>query len=174
MQLFTSRQWTLLLSLSTAVLAFLFWWIYGYAGTGSEAPAWTHYLSAANAVFNGLSAVCLVLGFLAIRSREIKKHFSYMATALGFSTLFLLSYLMHHHFHGDTLYAGPESLRLVYYAILISHILLTIFVLPMILGTVFLALTSSFDKHKKIARVTLPIWLYISVTGVLIYLFHLL
>ena len=93
-----------------------------------------------------------------------------MLSALTFSFLFLASYLTYHTFHGDTLYEGEGLMRIFYFFILISHIFLSAVVLPMILTTVYFAATGNFAKHLRIARITLPLWLYVSVTGVLIYL----
>jgi putative membrane protein len=98
-----------------------------------------------------------------------------MLSALTFSFLFLISYLTYHAFHGDTSFEGEGWLRTLYFFILISHILLSAVVLPLVLTTVYFAATGNFNQHPKIARVTLPLWLYVSVTGVLVYLmlYHL-
>jgi putative membrane protein len=129
-----------------------------------------NYLPATNAILNSLSVICLVLGYVAIRKREKALHMKFMLSALTFSFLFLVSYLTYHTFHGDTLYHGEGVIRIVYFFILISHIFLSAVVLPMILTTVYYAAAGNFTKHPKIARITLPLWLYVSVTGVLVYL----
>ena len=92
-----------------------------------------------------------------------------MITAFVFSSLFLITYIINHALHGDTLYQGQGPLRTVYFSILISHIVLCTVALPMVLITFFFSLTGRFPQHKKIARFTLPIWLYVSVTGVLVF-----
>jgi putative membrane protein len=93
-----------------------------------------------------------------------------MVAALVSSALFLITYVMYHNAHGDTAFQGAGFIRAIYFFILISHILLTTLALPVILVTFFFALTNKFDVHRKIARVTLPAWLYVCVTGVLIFL----
>ena len=134
-----------------------------------------NYLPKANAIFNSLSAFCVLAGYLAIKKRKRELHLKFMLCALTFSFLFLISYLIYHTFHGDTLYEGEGLKRIFYFFILISHILLSAVVLPMILTTVYFAVTGNFAKHPIIARLTMPIWLYVSVTGVMIYLilYHL-
>ena len=103
------------------------------------------------------------------------RHKKMMLSALFFSFLFLVSYLTYHAFHGDTLFQGEGWVRPLYFFILISHIILSVVVLPLVLTTVFFAATGNFTMHPKIARITLPLWMYISVTGVLVYLmlYHL-
>ena len=93
----------------------------------------------------------------------------FMVTAVVFSGLFLVSYLVYHNFQGDTPFTGTGLIRPVYFFILISHIILSVFALPLALITVFFAWKNNFKSHKKIARVTFPIWLYVSVTGVLVF-----
>ena len=93
-----------------------------------------------------------------------------MLTALTFSAIFLVSYLIYHTFHGDTPYKEEGWVRYLYFFILISHVLLSVIVLPLILTTVFFAATRNFSSHSKIAIITFPVWLYVSITGVLVYL----
>ena len=161
--------------LSTAILALLFWLIYFRETASSEKTLDLTFLPAVNAFFNSMSAVCLVWGFLAIRRGNQKLHIKLMLSALTFSFLFLISYLTYHAFHGDTSFQGEGWIRPFYFFILISHILLSAVVLPLVMTTVYFAATGNFTKHPKIARITLPLWLYVSVTGVLVYLmlYHL-
>lgn len=156
------------LAVSAAVTAFLVWWIYWKAPATPES-AWIGALPAANATFNTLAALSMSAGWLAIRRRRIALHKGLMLTGVAFSALFLASYLVYHHFHGDTPFPGQGWIRPAYFAILISHIVLSIVMLPMILSTLFYALKRRFPSHKRIARWTLPIWLYVSVTGVAIF-----
>ena len=128
------------------------------------------HLPLANAILNSLSAFCLIAGYMAIKTRKRELHLKFMLSALTFSFLFLVSYLIYHTFHGDTLYEGEGLMRIFYFFILISHIFLSAVVLPMILTTVYFAVTGNFARHPRIARITLPMWLYVSVTGVMIYL----
>ena len=93
-----------------------------------------------------------------------------MFSATFTSALFLVSYITYHHFHGDTKFVAVGTIRPIYFGILISHILLSAIQVPLILSTLYLALTRKFVKHKKIARITFPIWLYVSVTGVVIFI----
>ena len=94
----------------------------------------------------------------------------FMIAAVTFSSLFLVSYITHHYLHGDTPFPGMGLIRPVYFTILITHVTLSVVVLPMIFTTFFFALTKQFMFHKKIARITFPIWLYVSITGVVVFL----
>lgn len=159
-----------ILALSAAVTAFLIWWIYFKTPASSDA-SWIGVLPAANATFNTLAAVCLISGYAAIRRGRREVHKRWMLSAVGFSAFFLASYLLYHHFHGDTAFGGQGWVRPVYFAILISHIVLSVVMLPMILATLTFALRGQLKSHRRIARITLPIWLYVSVTGVVIFFF---
>ena len=161
--------------LSAGILFFLFWLIYFREPVPAESPLELSFLPAINAVLNSLSASCLILGYLAIRKGNRTRHVKTMLSALTFSLIFLVSYLIYHTFHGDTSFQGEGWIRPIYFFILISHILLSAVVLPLVLITVYFAATGNFNRHPKIARVTLPLWLYVSVTGVLVYLmlYHL-
>ena len=123
-----------------------------------------------NACLNALSAVLLVLGYVAIRSGDRKTHERYMLSALTSSTVFLISYLIYHWRVGSVPFQGQGPIRTVYFTILITHTILAATV-PFLAGiTLFRALKQYFPRHKAIARWTLPIWLYVSVTGVIVYL----
>ena len=161
---------TSIIVVSVGILLFLIWLIYLKEPVTVSNLPFISYLPVANAIFNSLSGFCLLAGYLAIRKRKRELHLKYMLSALTFSFLFLVSYLIYHTFHGDTLYEGEGFMRIFYFFILISHIFLSALVLPMILTTVFFAATGNFTKHSRIARITLPLWLYVSVTGVMIYL----
>lgn len=127
-------------------------------------------LPALNAALNATSGILLVLGFIFIRQRAIKAHTISMVAACGTSTLFLISYLTYHYHHGSTHFQGHGFIRFVYFAILISHTILAAVIAPMAIITLFRGLAGHFQKHVKIARITYPLWLYVSVTGVIIYL----
>ena len=157
-----------ILLLSATVAAFLIWLIY-FKGR-VEAPEWISSLPAANAVFNSLSAICLVFGYINIRKRKRDVHMRFMLGAVTFSALFLVSYITYHYFHGDTKFPGQGWIRPVYFALLISHIGLSMAALPLIFATLWYATRSQFKFHRKVARWTFPIWLYVSVTGVIVYL----
>lgn len=158
--------WILLISVGA--LAFLVWLIY-LRQTPQQYPHIFNRLPAVNAFLNAMSACCLVAGYTAIRTRRIRLHMTLMISAFVWSTLFLITYVIYHGVHGDTHFLGTGFIRPVYFSILISHIILSSIMLPLILTTMYFAFTKRFRIHKRIARVTLPIWLYVSVTGVVIY-----
>ncbi len=156
------------LVLSAVIAAFLFWLIY-FKGRIAE-PNWVLSLPAANAIFNSLSAICLVLGYRNIKAGNRKTHMRFMISATVFSALFLVSYITYHSFHGDTKFPlGYGWVRPAYLTLLTTHILASMVALPLILLTLWWATRSQFRFHKKVARWTFPIWLYVSVTGVLVY-----
>ena len=155
-------------SLSLVVIGFLFWLVYLKEASG-QVPQAYRILPALNAAFNAAAACCLVAGFAAIRRGARSLHAGLMLTALGLSALFLIGYVMYHSVAGDTKFGGTGLMRPIYFAILISHIALTAVTVPAILTTVYFAATASFERHRRLARWTLPAWLYVSVTGVLIF-----
>jgi putative membrane protein len=122
-----------------------------------------------NAVLNGLCTIALLIGFGYIRSRRIAQHRAAMFTAVFFSTIFLVSYLTNFTLHGETHFNRLSPWWPFYWKLLASHVVLSIVALPMILITFFLSLTGRFPAHKKLARYTFPIWLYVSITGVIVY-----
>ena len=154
-------------AISAAATLFLFWLIYVHPAAATSAQY--AFLPALNAALNGLSAIALVIGYTFIRSRNIKAHRASMITAFCFSTLFLVSYILHHALHGDVRYPLHAAFRMVYLPLLASHIVLAIVALPMVLVTFFFSLTGRIPQHRKIARFTFPLWLYVSVTGVITY-----
>lgn len=123
-----------------------------------------------NAILNSLSALLLVLGFVFIKQKKIAAHRACMLGALGVSTVFLACYLVHHWQVGSVPFKGTGALRALYFAILIPHVLLAIAVVPLALTTISRGLKGQVDRHKRLARVTLPIWLFVSVSGVAVYL----
>ena len=116
-----------------------------------------------------MAAIALVVGFLRIRAGRVAPHRAAMFTAFIFSSVFLVSYIANHALHGDMRFHGQGAIRPWYFALLISHIGLSVVALPMILITFFLSLTGRFPAHRRLARFTFPIWLYVSVTGVIVY-----
>ena len=127
-------------------------------------------LPALNATLNAIAAVLLVIGYVLIRRGRIQQHRRVMLTAFATSALFLVSYVTYHANAGSRPFGGQGPIRIVYFAILISHVILAAAILPMALITLTLGLRERFDRHMRIARWTLPIWLYVSVTGVIVYL----
>ena len=127
-------------------------------------------LPALNASLNGVAALFLVVGYVFIRRRQIPAHRASMLAAVATSALFLISYVIYHANAGSKPFPGTGPVRAVYFVILITHIVLAAAIVPMVLLTVSRALRGRFDRHAAIARRTLPLWLYVSVTGVVIYL----
>lgn len=154
---------------SVLVIIFLFWLIY-FKTPGVTDASWVDYLPALNASLNSICGMCLICGFIAIKLGYRKVHISFMITATVVTTLFLASYITYHHFHGDTHFLAEGAIKFFYFALLISHVLLSIVVLPLVILTLYYARTKRFVSHKKIARWTFPVWLYVDVTGVLVYL----
>ena len=157
------------LILAFSAAAILFWLIYGVE-TGDGSEKWA-FLPATHALFNALSATALLTGLYHIRRGNTRAHGSSMCAALAASSLFLVGYIIHHTVHGDTRFLTGGWLRPLYFFILITHIVLSIAVLPMVLTTVFLAATRKWPAHRALARWTWPAWLYVSVTGVLVFVF---
>jgi putative membrane protein len=122
-----------------------------------------------NAVLNGISAVLLGSGYVAIRCRKISWHKACMLSACATSTLFLVSYLTYHYHVGSRPFPGQGSIRIVYFIILISHTILATVIVPLVLITLYRALRAQWSRHRQLARWTLPLWFYVSVTGVMIY-----
>ena len=127
-------------------------------------------LPALNAILNSTSALLLILGYTFIRRRLIRAHRTCMIAAFITSTLFLISYLTYHYHHPTTLFQGTGWIRPVYFFILFSHVTLAVVIVPLVLVTLSRALRSRFSSHARIARITLPLWMYVSVTGVIVYL----
>jgi putative membrane protein len=126
--------------------------------------------AALNATLNGTSAILLACGYAAIKSGKMKVHKAFMIAAFAVSTVFLISYVIYHIRVGHVLFSGQGWVRDVYFTLLISHTLLAIVIVPMILVTLRRAWLEKFDKHRIIARWTLPLWFYVSVTGVIVYI----
>jgi putative membrane protein len=122
------------------------------------------------ATINGLTALLLVIAVIQVKKGNRKTHELLMKTCIGLSTLFLLMYVAYHMTSESTPFGGEGVIRYVYFFILFTHILLSIGVIPFVLITLARALTTNFEGHRKIARITFPIWLYVAVTGVIVYL----
>ena len=127
-------------------------------------------LPVVNATLNATSAVLLVLAYRAIRRLEIERHRKLMLSAAAVSTVFLVCYLTYHARVGSVRFTGQGPVRTLYFAILISHTILAAAIVPLVLRTLYLGLKRRDDRHRKIARWTFPLWLYVSITGVVIYL----
>jgi uncharacterized membrane protein YozB (DUF420 family) len=127
-------------------------------------------LPTVNAVLNALSASLLTTGFVLIRRRKVAAHRACMLAAFAVSVLFLACYLVYHYHAGSRPFTGQGRIRPVYFALLVSHIVLAATIVPLALTTIYRGLSAQLDRHKRLARRTLPIWLYVSVTGVIVYL----
>ena len=123
-----------------------------------------------NALLNSTSAILLISGYRFIRLGRIKAHRNCQIAAVISSTVFLASYLTYHYFHGTSRFMGQGIVRPIYFSILISHTMLAVVIVPLVIVTLFRAARAQFQRHRRIARWTLPLWLYVSVTGVILYL----
>ena len=129
-----------------------------------------HVFALINAIINTCVSILLIAGLVAVRNKNYIAHRNIMMGAILLSVLFLVSYISHHLLAGDTKFGGEGAIRYFYFFILITHIFLAAVILPFILFTAYRSLTGEFEKHKKLARYTWPLWLYVSITGVLVYL----
>ena len=128
------------------------------------------FLPMLNAVINSTVTILLIAGFVFIRQKKIQQHRVMMLSALALSVIFLVSYILYHTFSGHVTFEGPDAVRYTYYFILLTHILLSVVVVPLALLSVYRGWTNNVLKHRKVAKWTLPIWVYVSVTGVVVYL----
>jgi putative membrane protein len=129
-----------------------------------------HVFALINAIINSIVSVLLIAGLVTVKNKNYVAHKNIMLAAIVFSVLFLVSYIAHHLLSGDTKFGGEGAIRTIYFIILISHIFLAAIILPFILFTAYRSLTGEFAKHKKLAKYTWPLWLYVSVTGVIVYI----
>ena len=129
-----------------------------------------HSLAPLNAILNGCAAILLTAGFIFIKNGWVRAHRACMLSAMGFSAVFLTSYLVYHYNVGNVRFSGAGWVRSLYFAILIPHVILAVVIVPLALTTIWFALTGSFGRHRRIARWTWPLWMYVSVTGVIVYL----
>jgi putative membrane protein len=158
-----------IIAISAAASTLICWLVYFHAPT-DVAHTQLRSLPLVNAVLNGLATIALVTGYHEIRERRILHHRASMFGAFFFSSIFLVSYLVNFTLHGETHFNRFNHWWPFYWKLLASHIVLSTIALPLILITFFLSLTGRFPAHKKLARWTFPIWLYVSVTGVIVYL----
>jgi putative membrane protein len=129
-----------------------------------------HIFARINAVINSIVAFLLLVGLMAVKKGNYRLHKKVMLSAIVLSVLFLVSYIAHHLLSGDTKFGGEGTIRYVYFFILITHIFLAAIILPFILFTAYRALVAEWPAHRKLAKITWPIWFYVSVTGVVVYL----
>jgi putative membrane protein len=155
---------------SGLAVSFLLWLLYVHHASADFVGRWM-FLPALNALLNGLCAIALCTGLYFIKHRNREAHRASMLVALTLSSIFLVSYIVNHAMHGDTIFPGHSPVRTLYLSILASHIILSIVALPMVITTFFFSLTGRFAMHRRIARFTFPIWLYVSITGVAVFVF---
>jgi putative membrane protein len=136
-----------------------------------ELPFNPHLFATINACINGTVAITLMAALSAVKKKQYEKHKKIMLFSMVLSLLFLVSYIAHHMLTGDTPYPADAPMRWLYFIILFSHILLAAVILPFILFTTYRGLTGEFPAHKKIALITWPIWFYVAISGVIVYLF---
>jgi putative membrane protein len=129
-----------------------------------------HELAPLNAVLNSLAAMLLGAGFYCIRRRWVRAHRAFMLSATAVSIVFLVSYVTYHYQVGDVRFQGHGSVRPIYFTILITHVILAGAIVPLVLLTLWRALSRNFQTHRRIARWTWPLWMYVSITGVVVYL----
>jgi len=156
---------------TAGVMSFLVWLVYFRGGTPGSAVASSTTLPAINAALNATSALLIVAGRFAIRARRTRLHATLMVAAIVSSACFVVNYVYYHFAHGDTRFTGTGWIRPVYFTILVSHVLISVVAFPMILTSLFLALSGRIDLHRRASRVTWLAWLYVSVTGVAVFFF---
>lgn len=165
----TLKALVITFAISTGVVGFLLWLLYFRTGSAAPPAEWFRQLPALNAALNALSSVLLVNGFLAVRRREYRRHMRFMLAAAATSTLFFASYITYHHYFGSTRFLGHGAVRYVYFFILLTHVVLAAAVVPLILLSFFTSLSGRLSIHRRVSRFTFPIWLYVSVTGVIVF-----
>ena len=159
-----------IVAVSGLAVSFLLWLVYVHHASSDFAGRWM-FLPALNALLNGLCAIALCVGLYFIKNHNREAHRTSMLLAFAFSSAFLISYIVNHALHGDTIFPGHGLVRTLYLSILGSHVILSIVALPMVLTTFFFSLTGRFPMHRRIARFTFPIWLYVSISGVVVFAF---
>lgn len=157
-----------ILLISVSAFLFLVWLLY-FKESASTTADWVMQLPALNALLNSVSTVLILSGFVAIKKKKYVTHMKLMLTAFITSSLFLVSYLLYHNFVGHTPFPGEGWIRPVYFTILVSHIILSAFVVPLVLTSYYFAFSGKIPTHRKVSKWTFPIWLYVSVTGVVIF-----
>ncbi|MDB4061743.1 DUF420 domain-containing protein [Vicingaceae bacterium] len=162
----STKRLIIVLSIVVPVLVAILYLLPKNFSVGEE----VYYLPMLNAFLNGTTSILLVAGFIAIKNGNKQIHKRIMLSALVLSVLFLLSYVTYHALTESTPFGGEGTIKVIYLVILSTHIVLAIAIVPLVLITFSRALTAKFDKHRKIARITLPLWLYVTVTGVVVYL----
>lgn len=149
------------------VVAILFYLQRKMGGLGNLDVSFLPHL---NAILNSITFICLVSGFIAVRKQKIQYHRMFMMTAFICSSIFLISYVVYHSQGNETPFGGQGAIRYFYFIILITHIGLSLFVVPLALFAIYFAVTQQIERHKRVVRWTFPVWAYVAFTGVLVYL----
>jgi putative membrane protein len=123
-----------------------------------------------HAILNSLTAIALIVGYINIKKKNVRVHRAAMLTAFGLSAIFLVSYVTYHFLGERTIYGGEGMLKYIYYFVLLTHIVLAVVIVPLVLLSVYFGITNQLARHRRISRWTFPIWLYVAITGVLVYL----
>jgi putative membrane protein len=165
----TGRALLLTFGVSAGIVGSLFWLLYFRGRAAAPPPGLVARLPALNAGLNSLAATFLVCGYVAVRRRMWRRHMRFMLAALTCSALFFVSYLVYHHYQRHTPFTGTGLVRPVYFFVLISHVVLAVVVVPMILLSFFTSLSGRLTVHRRLSRYTFPVWLYVSVTGVVVF-----
>ena len=161
---FTVWVWVLSIAIPAVVTVLL------YLPTDAQSGLNVRFIPMMNACINSSVSVLLLIGYYFIRQHKIAQHKLCMLSAVVMSAIFLILYVIYHYSVQETRFGGTGFIKVIYLFILLTHIVLAVVIVPLVLFTVFRALTGDFQRHKKVARWTFPLWLYVSVTGVLVYL----
>lgn len=164
----TKKALSVIIGVSVVALVFLLWILF-FSEDVEHSYTWVTKLPISNVIFNLLSSILLLLGLREIKHKNFARHMRFMIGTFIMSACFLVGYIIHVYFIGDTKFMGEGIIRPIYFFILISHIILSAFVLPLVLSSFYFALSGKFKIHRKVSKFTFPIWLYVSVTGVLIF-----
>ena len=162
------NKWIVVLSIAIPLVAAILFGV-NLRELGFDVKPLT-FLPPIYATLNGFTAILLLIAFWAIKNKNIVLHENLMTTAIGCSVAFLVMYVAYHMTSDSTKFGGEGLIKYIYYFILITHILLSIVIIPFVLITYVRAITNDFERHKKIAKITFPLWLYVAVTGVLVYI----
>jgi putative membrane protein len=139
-------------------------------GEMTSTSNWIYTLPFYNAIINTLTSILLILGFYFVKSGQVRFHKASMITAFLLGALFLVFYVIYHSNAESTKFGGEGALRFVYFFFLITHILLAFIVVPLVLSAIYFAVSQKIEQHRRIVKYTFPVWLYVSVTGVIVYL----
>ncbi len=163
------RKYLILIAILSVAVPLLVALLLFVPQTGKLGDVDVTFLPKLHALLNSLTAVALLTGYYYVKNKNIRGHRFAMVTAFVLSAFFLISYVTYHYQAAPTSYGGEGTLRTVYYVILISHIILAAVIVPLVLLSVYFAVSEQINRHRKIARWTFPIWLYVAVTGVVVY-----